>query len=82
MKFFHRITKANFRRNFIHFLINKDGKEIQDKYQSMKMCWSYFNNIFNDQEESSGPMMKTYLTPIFSQEDNDKIMGVPSEEEN
>eukprot|EP00268_Persea_americana_P039917 TRINITY_DN3956_c3_g2_i1.p1 TRINITY_DN3956_c3_g2~~TRINITY_DN3956_c3_g2_i1.p1 ORF type:complete len:106 (+),score=11.63 TRINITY_DN3956_c3_g2_i1:1879-2196(+) len=57
MKFFHRITKANFRRNFIHFLINKDGKKIQNKYQSMKMCWSYFNNIFNDQKESSGPMI-------------------------
>lgn len=83
IKFYHRVSRANFKRNHIHHLVDDQGQTITDTASLSGLCKSFFHKLFSEQD-SPAPGTNTLapaLQPVLTVADNTMIMAVPSEEE-
>lgn len=51
-KFFHRVTKANFKRNHIHRLVNDHGTAISNPSSLTTHCKELFTKIYSNRDSA------------------------------
>ncbi|VFQ62668.1 unnamed protein product [Cuscuta campestris] len=80
-KFFHAYVKGRRTKSMIRVIEDSNGKPITNIEVIKKMDIEHFFNQFNNRKSVSMSPILAYITPTITEEDNNLLTMIPSDEE-